>query len=374
MGSPTIKRDDFWAGRRVFITGHTGFKGAWLALWLWSRGAKVTGFSLPPETTPNLFELLAIEKHVESRFGDIRDFGALKAELESTLPEVVFHLAAQSLVRRSYEQPVETYHTNILGTVHLLEAVRQVGGVRAVVVVTSDKCYENREWSWGYREIDPLGGDDPYSSSKGCAELVTAAYIRSYFHHNSATSSSTSVASVRAGNVVGGGDWAQDRLVPDAIAAFRAGVPLRVRNPGAVRPWQHVLEPLSGYLLTARRLMESPASTSGAWNFGPRDEDVRPVHWVVDRLAAIWGEGATWRVDSGDHPHEARYLKLDSTKARSELGWEPLWSVEEALERTARWYRCHHDGASQQQLLERTLADIAHYESRCKNLRSQLAQ
>lgn len=301
----------FWPGRRVLVTGHTGFKGGWLSLWLQQLGAAVTGYALAPPSRPSLFETARVGESMDSTVGDVRDFDTLQATVAKYRPEIVFHLAAQPLVVPSYQQPVETYATNIMGTVHLLEAVRQVGGVRVVVNVTSDKCYANREWLWGYRENEPMGGEDPYSSSKGCAELVTAAYRASFFPPADYARHGLALASARAGNVIGGGDWAAHRLIPDMIRAFQASRPTSIRCPEAVRPWQHVLEPLSGYLTLAEHLwIEGPALAEG-WNFGPREHDARPVRWLVDRLAELWSDDASWEPDGEPHPHEAHYLKLD---------------------------------------------------------------
>jgi len=330
----------FWTGKRVLVTGHTGFKGAWLSLWLTEMGAVVSGYALDPPTTPNLFTHLRLDKRVASVIGDLRDPAHVRRAVAEHRPDVVFHLAAQPLVRESYRDPVGTYATNVMGLVHLFEALRETATARVMVNVTSDKCYENREWVWGYRETDAMGGYDPYSSSKGCAELVTAAYRRSFFQDGGMT-----LASARAGNVIGGGDWADDRLVPDAIRAFGAARPLRIRNPHAVRPWQHVLDPLNGYMMLARRLWDDPGCAEG-WNFGPPAEDARNVAWVVDRLCSAWGEGAAWERDGDDHPHEASLLSLDCAKARNGLGWHPVWHTEQALEETIRWYRAASDGES----------------------------
>lgn len=331
----------FWKGRRVLVTGHTGFKGSWLSLWLHRLGAEVTGYALEPATSPSLFEIAAIGGRIDSVIADVRDLGAVRSCMARAKPEVVIHLAAQALVRASYADPVETYQTNVMGTVNVLESVRSTAGVRAVVVVTSDKCYENREWLWGYRESDPVGGRDPYSSSKGCAELVTNAYRRSFYDD----SNQVGIASARAGNVIGGGDWAVDRLVPDVMIAFAAGRPVTVRNPTALRPWQHVLEPLGGYLRLAETLADRPADFSEAWNFGPSDDDAKPVSWVVGRLAELWGSGANWTTSSAKEVHEAQYLKLDCSKARARLGWTPCLDLGEALDWVVEWYRAHDDGA-----------------------------
>jgi CDP-glucose 4,6-dehydratase len=333
-------RPDFWRGRRVFVTGHTGFKGSWLSLWLQDMGAEVAGYALAPATTPALFDVADVAAGMRSIVGDVRDLDRVRASIVDFAPEIVLHMAAQPLVRASYDDPVGTYATNVMGTVNVLEAVRASRGVRAVVSVTTDKCYENREWPWGYRETEAMGGHDPYSSSKGCAELVTAAYRRSFFAGDRATA----VASARAGNVIGGGDWAQDRLVPDILRAFEANAAVPVRNPLATRPWQHVLEPLSGYLVLAQALVEQGAGFADGWNFGPRDEDARPVEWIVAHMVEQWGGAARWERDAGYHPHEARFLKLDISKAREGLGWEPRWQLPDVLGRIVRWHRDYQDG------------------------------
>lgn len=335
----------FWRGRRVLVTGHTGFKGCWLCLWLQSLGAEVVGFALPPATRPSLFELASVAQGMTSIIGDVADLDALTSVVATYRPEVVIHLAAQALVRASYQEPVATFATNVMGTLHLFEAVRRVGGVGAVVNVTSDKCYDNREWLWGYRENEPLGGRDPYSASKACAELATAAYRDSFFPSKHYASHGVAVATARAGNVIGGGDWAQDRLIPDVLAAFGTGRPVLLRNPDAVRPWQHVLEPLSGYLLLAEKLVEEGAPWAEAWNFGPADEDARPVGWIVETLAQGWGGNARWSRDRSPQPHEASLLRLDCAKARQRLGWHPRWTLEEALAAVVAWHRAHQEGA-----------------------------
>ncbi|MDR3415430.1 MAG: CDP-glucose 4,6-dehydratase [Nevskia sp.] len=337
---------DFWRGKKVFLTGHTGFKGGWLSLWLYQLGARLTGYSLAPPTDPSFFALARIGELVRTVHGDIRDAAALSGAMKQAEPEIVLHLAAQSLVHPSYDDPVGTYATNVMGTVHLLEAVRACPSVRAVVVVTSDKCYHNQEWMWGYRENEPMGGYDPYSNSKGCTELVAAAYRSSFFNPQRFAEHRTSLATARAGNVIGGGDWAADRLVPDLIRAIAAGTELRVRSPHAVRPWQHVLEPLAGYLTLAQRLAagDGPAYAEG-WNFGPRDDDARPVSWLLERLVELWGEGARWRLDDKLRPHEAHYLKLDISKARTRLQWEPRWWLQTALQHTVAWYQAAAAGA-----------------------------
>ena len=350
---------EFWARRSVFITGHTGFKGAWLSLLLQHLGARVTGYALAPPTDPSLFARADVATGIHDLRGDVRDGAALAAALRQAQPEIVLHLAAQSLVLASYEAPVETYATNVMGTVHLLEAIRQTPGVRAAVVVTSDKCYENREWERAYREDDALGGHDPYSSSKGCAELVTAAYRRSFF--GAQRENTTAIASARAGNVIGGGDWARDRLVPDLMRAFAETRPAAIRNPLATRPWQHVLEPLRGYLSLAEQLWKGQPAAATAWNFGPLAADVRSVASIADAAAHHWGGGARWLSDRSVHPHEARSLELDISKARADLGWEPVLTVDDAIEWTVRWHKGLRDGEPARAL---TLRDIAEYAER----------
>ena len=334
----------FWHSRKVFLTGHTGFKGSWLALWLLSMGADVCGYALDPPTEPSLYRLLDLDRQLQSVRADIRDLAALESAMRAFSPEIVIHMAAQPLVRLSYEQPVETYAVNVLGTVHLLDAVRRVPSVRAVLVVTSDKCYENQEWHWPYREHEPMGGHDPYSSSKGCAELVTAAYRRSFFEPGRHSQHQVAVASARAGNVIGGGDWALDRLVPDIVRAFAAAEPVGIRNPEAVRPWQHVLEPLAGYLDLAQRLLTGGAGFAEAWNFGPAESDARPVRYVVSELARLWGDAATWRCVEPEQLDEAHVLRLDSSKAHAQLGWTPRWTLAEALANTVSWYKAFYCG------------------------------
>jgi CDP-glucose 4,6-dehydratase len=345
---------EFWDQKKILITGHTGFKGSWLSLWLQSFGAEVVGYSLAPPTTPNLYELARIEQGMKSVQGDVRDFGHLRNVLGDVQPQIVIHMAAQSLVRQSYQDPIETYETNVMGTVNVLEAVRQVGTTSAVVVVTSDKCYENREWVWGYRENDPMGGYDPYSSSKGCAELVTAAFRRSFFNSTKGTGG-PAIASVRAGNVVGGGDWASDRLVPDIMQALLAGRPAVIRNPGATRPWQHVLDPLAGYIRLMENLFTDGSKYAESWNFGPRVEDAKPVSWVVQRLVELWGGETGWQVDDDEHPHEAHYLKLDSSKAAAQLGWQPQWNIDQGLRAVVDWYKCYQSGQELRDLMVRQI-------------------
>lgn len=349
----------FWMGRKVFITGHTGFKGSWLSLWLERLGADVAGFSLEPPTTPSLFHAARVGENIADLRGNIRDMPAMRSALAHEQPEVVFHLAAQPLVRASYGEPVETFATNVLGTISLLEAVRQVDSIHAVVVVTSDKCYENQEWHWGYRETDTLGGHDPYSASKACAELATAAWRRSFL---STAARTVGVATVRAGNVIGGGDWAVDRIVPDAVRAIAAGKPLVVRRPQAIRPWQHVLEPLRGYLTLAERLFAEPERWSSAWNFGPSDDDSVPVGSLLDRFYSAWGAGS-WLAESAvTGPHEAGLLRLDCSKARSVLGWRPALGLNEAVAMTAEWYRRGNSSDESADMRGFTLEQIERYE------------
>jgi len=346
---------NFWKGRRVLITGHSGFKGSWLSIWLQVKGAHVIGLSLNPPSDPNLFELARVSDGMISIYGDIRNLDELRAVIDTYRPEIVFHMAAQPLVRRSYAEPVETYSTNIMGTVNILEAVRLSGAVRVVVNITSDKCYKNKEWYWGYREDEPLGGKDPYSCSKGCAELVISSYRESYFSENK----TIKVSSVRAGNVIGGGDWGADRLVPDIIRAFLDDRPALIRFPNAVRPWQHVLEPLNGYLMLAEKMWRN-TEFSTAWNFGPDDIDAKSVAWMADKLTHLWGERARWIKDSNHHPHEASYLKLDCSKAKSLLNWIPMLDIETALKWVVRWYRAFQDGQDMRRFTE---SEIEHYEA-----------
>jgi len=344
---------DFWRGKRVFLTGHTGFKGSWLSLWLQSMGAQLQGLALDPPTTPNLFTEARVGAGMASTIGDIRDLATVQQAMAAFQPDIVLHMAAQPLVRLSYVEPVETYATNVMGTVHVLEAARRAGSVRAIVNVTTDKCYENKEWFWGYREDEPMGGYDPYSNSKGCSELVTSAYRRSFFQKEG-----IALASGRAGNVIGGGDWAADRLVPDILRAFERQQPVVIRNPHSTRPWQHVLEPLSGYLTLAEQLWEHGQAYAEGWNFGPTDDDARPVQWIVERLVQAWGEGARWQLDGADHPHEAGYLKLDISKAKHRLGWRPSWHLDTALDKIVQW---HQAWLAQQDVQALCLAQIQQY-------------
>lgn len=349
----SMEMSNFWQGKRVFLTGHTGFKGGWLSLWLQQLGADVTGYSLGPPTELNLFEAASVADGMTSQIGDIRNGEALRKAIQHSAPEIIFHLAAQPLVRRSYREPVETYSTNVMGLVHLLEAVRKTPSVQAVVNITSDKCYENHEWVWGYRENDPMGGFDPYSSSKGCAELVSAAYRKAFLHETG-----VALATARAGNVIGGGDWGEDRLLPDIFRAIAAKEAVRIRHPEAIRPWQHVLEPLGGYLLLAQRLYAEGTSFAEGWNFGPADTDAKTVRWIVEQITQGWGDSASWTLDAGDHPHEAHYLKLDCSKARQQLGWQPKLSLAEALEISVAWQRHYLNGDAMREI---TLQQVADY-------------
>lgn len=351
---------DFWRGKRVFLTGHTGFKGSWMSLWLESLGVELTGYALQPPTGPSLFKMARVGEGMESILADIRDLPALQQAMQAAQPEIVVHMAAQPLVRHSYQNPVETYGINVMGTVHLLEAVRHTPSVKAVLNVTTDKCYENREWAWGYRENEPMGGYDPYSNSKGCSELVSAAYRSSFFNADAYPQHGVAIATVRAGNVIGGGDWAKDRLLPDIVAAFEAAKPAHIRHPHAIRPWQHVLEPLRGYLALAERLYQHGPYYAEAWNFGPNEQDAKPVAWIVEKMADLWGQGAAWRTDAGEHPHEATYLKLDISKARSRLNWHPALGLKQALELIVDWAQARKAGVD---MRRHTLAQIRSYQT-----------
>lgn len=370
-GSPA----GFWNGRRVFLTGHTGFKGGWLALWLAHLGAEVRGYALDPWTEPNLFGAARVGDLVDDVRGDIRDAARLDSSMREFRPEVVFHLAAQPLVRYSYEDPIGTYETNVIGTARVLDAVRRTPSVRAVVSVTTDKCYENKEWVWPYRESDPLGGYDPYSSSKACAEIVSAAFRQSYFPVARLAEHRVAVATARAGNVIGGGDWSTDRLLPDLVRGFLSGEPVRIRRPHAIRPWQHVLEPLHGYMRLAEELFaEAPSAArfATAYNFGPNEEDAQPVSWIAERMTNFWGDGASWVLDDDHGPHEAGYLRLDASRARHDLGWTPHLRLEIALKWLVEWYRTWQ--ASPDHMQRFTLSQIDRYRAMTQgNLQSQLA-
>jgi CDP-glucose 4,6-dehydratase len=348
-----------WKGRRIFLTGHTGFKGSWLALWLHQLGATVCGYSLAPPSQPNLFEVARIGDLIQHVEGDVCDQQRLQHAMQEFSPDLVLHLAAQSLVRRSYTEPVLTYATNVMGTVHILESIRHTDSVKAAVMITTDKCYENREWQWGYREKDRLGGHDPYSNSKACAELVSSAYRDSFFPADDLHSHGVAIATARAGNVIGGGDWACDRLIPDLMRGFSLNEKVLIRNPNAIRPWQHVLEPLRGYLQLAEKLLAGERGFATAWNFGPGEEDARPVKWIVEEIARQWSPTASWMLDEGPHPHEATYLKLDCARARNLLGWNPALKLSDALQLIVEWYKQWQAGSDMQKL---TLDQIAAYQ------------
>ncbi|REL24181.1 CDP-glucose 4,6-dehydratase [Rhodohalobacter sp. SW132] len=353
----------FWNGKKVFITGHTGFKGSWLSFWLTELGAKVKGYALPPAETPNLFESLKLEQRIQSVFGDIRDFDRMKNEMLDFEPEIIFHMAAQALVRESYENPLETFESNVMGTANLLEAVRSVPGVRSLISVTSDKCYENKEWDWKYREIDPVGGRDPYSASKGCAELITSSFRRSFFNDDSDGGLKTGIATVRAGNVIGGGDWSRDRLIPDIMRSFSERKAVIIRNPSAVRPWQYILDLLNGYMILAEKLYDDPGTFSEAWNFGPSERDEQSVEFITDKMIKVWGDGASWKLDKTANPHEAKYLKLDSSKSRMRLRWSTQVNLPQALEYLTLWYKKYFEGAD---MVEFTRQQIKKFEEELK--------
>jgi CDP-glucose 4,6-dehydratase len=344
--------DHFWKNKKVFLTGHTGFKGSWCVLWLKSLGADITGYSLEPPTRPSLFESARVDEGIRSVIGDIRDFQYLKKCLGETAPDIVIHMAAQPLVRKSYQDPVGTYATNVLGTVHLLEAVRQGTGDPVVINITTDKCYENKELDRGYRENEPLGGADPYSSSKACSEIATSAYRDSYFRSKDGRARGVALATCRAGNVIGGGDWAEDRLVPDIVRALMDGREVIIRNPNSVRPWQHVLDPLNGYFTLIEKLFENRSQYAEAWNFGPDEDAAKPVSWIVDQLFMFWGKKSFWKKDQNDNPHEANLLKLNCSKAKSRLGWRPKLGLEEALRWTAEWFKAYAGGGDMRQFSE----------------------
>lgn len=361
--SPSLPFNNFFRGKKLFITGHSGFKGSWLCQWLHALGAEVTGYALEPPTEPSLFELCRIEKIIRHVTGDIRDLGLLQKTMQEAAPEIVIHMAAQPLVRDSYKYPHETYEINVMGTVNLLEAVRSCPGVRAVINVTTDKCYENREWVWGYRENEPMGGYDPYSNSKACSELVTAAYRNSFFNPEKYTEHGVAVASARAGNVIGGGDWAADRLISDCIRALLDNKKIIIRNPNAIRPWQYVLEPLAGYLLLAARLYEEGAAFAEGWNFGPPDTEALTVEEVVKKIIRFWGRGE-FTVSpppplpgSSSVPHEATYLKLDCAKAHTRLGWQTRWSLDQALDKIVDWTQAYRNGDDMRDVCLRQISE-----------------
>jgi CDP-glucose 4,6-dehydratase len=353
-----------WQGKRVFLTGHTGFKGSWLALWLREMGAEVCGYALDPCTEPNMFTLTGVARYVEDIRGDIRDFPGLQAAMTRFAPDVIFHLAAQPIVRRGYADPLGTYSTNVMGTVNVLEAVRKAPSVRAVVCVTTDKCYQNHDWFWPYRETDALGGYDPYASSKACAELVSAAYRTSFFFRTGENQHGVALATARAGNVIGGGDWAEDRLIPDLVRGFCSGRPVLIRRPTAIRPWQHVLEPLHGYLSLARKLLDGKDQFRSSYNFGPGEDEIWPVERIATKLVEIWGDAASWIRDAAPNAHEDHMLRLDTSKARAELEWRPRLGIEAALEWTVAWYRAWRAG---DKMIDVTRKQIGKYEQLWNN-------
>jgi CDP-glucose 4,6-dehydratase len=344
----------FWKGKRVFLTGHTGFKGSWLSLWLQNMGAIVKGYSLDVNSKPALFIEANVEAEMESEIGDIRNLEQLTKSMVSFSPDILIHMAAQPLVRLSYQEPVDTYTTNVIGTVNVLESARKCPNVKGIVAVTTDKCYENKEWEWGYRENEPMGGYDPYSSSKGCSELVTSAYRRSFF----SSEDTASLASARAGNVIGGGDWAEDRLIPDILRAFEKSEPVVIRNPLSTRPWQHVLEPLSGYLVLAQELFLNGDEFAEGWNFGPKDEDCKPVSWILDEMVSHWGNNSSWSLDKNSNPHEAGFLKLDCSKASNRLKWDPKWNLQSTLKSIVDWHQHYTNGGD---IKKQCLKEINNY-------------
>jgi CDP-glucose 4,6-dehydratase len=350
--------EDIYRGRKVFITGHTGFKGSWLCLLLHKLGADVYGYALEPPTKPSLFVEANIEELIHSTLGDIRDYNLLLETLQQVQPEIVIHMAAQPLVRESYKNPRETYEVNVMGTVNLLDAARQIKSVKAIVNVTTDKCYENKEWHWGYRENEPMGGYDPYSNSKGCSELVTSSFRNSFFNTKDYNKHGVALASARAGNVIGGGDWAEDRLIPDFIRSIVNGEQVKIRSPFAIRPWQHVLEPLTGYLTLAAKLLSNGAEYAQGWNFGPEDKDAKNVEWITSTLCELWSDGASFSIDTNPQPHEANYLKLDCSKAKAELEWQPRWDIKTTLESIVEWNKAF---INNQDIREVTIRQISQY-------------
>jgi CDP-glucose 4,6-dehydratase len=350
---------DFWKGKKVLITGHTGFKGSWLSLWLQYMGAKVIGYALPPPTEPNLFSIADVDRGMISVVGDIRDLKSLDVTIFEHRPEIVIHLAAQALVRASYADPIGTFSTNVMGTANVLEAVRNSETIKVAIIITSDKCYENNEWVWGYRESDPMGGHDPYSSSKGCAELVAAAYMKSFFSGSHNSEGNIAIATARAGNVIGGGDWSKDRLIPDIMSSMMNGQAIMIRSPQSIRPWQHVLESLRGYLMLAESLWCHGSKFSGSWNFGPDDKDNKTVSWIADFITKQWGYGARWITDSNQHLHEAAYLKLDCSKSKQFLGWWPALDLPTTIQWIIEWYQALK---RDQNMKKQTLEDIHRYE------------
>ena len=346
----------FWKNKRVLVTGHTGFKGTWLSFWLIRLGANVKGISLPPETDPNMFDLVINKGDMDSAFGDIRDLDYLKKAIADFKPEIIIHMAAQAIVRESYENPIETFNTNVMGTANVLESARYADTLGAVLCITSDKCYENREWHWKYREIDPVGGHDPYSASKGCAELVASSYRNSFFPKDNYSNHGVGIATARAGNVIGGGDWSRDRLIPDCVRAFSKNEDVLIRNPKAVRPWQFILDLLYGYMILTEQLFKDGETFSGSWNFGPVEDNEKPVGFILDEMKNLWGEDASWKLDEGSNPHEASYLKLDSSKARRELGWAPALHLQQSLAYVTEWYKSFYAGENTAEVTEQQLS------------------
>lgn len=340
----------FWHNKKVFITGHTGFKGSWLVMTLAKLGAQITGYSLAPNTSPNLYSLCKVEELLEKSYiADIRDQKKIESAIEESCPDIIFHMAAQPLVRESYLAPRETFEVNIMGTINILEAARKVKNLKALINITTDKVYDNKEWHWGYRENEPLGGHDPYSSSKACSELVTQAYRNSFFEVNDGVNN-LALASVRAGNVIGGGDWAKDRLIPDCLTSLLSNKEIIVRNPSSVRPWQHVLEPLSGYMMLAEKLYLEGAKYASAWNFGPADTDAKPVDWIVKKLCETWGSDAKYVINDSQQPHEATYLKLDCSKANTELNWNSKWNIQNTLIKIVEWTKAYENNSDMREM------------------------
>jgi len=352
----------FWTGKKILITGNTGFKGSWLSLWLLSLGANIQGYALKPTDKPNLFSAFNLDKDMQTLYADIRDFESLNNCFNGFDPDIVIHMAAQPLVRYSYDNPLETYSTNVMGTANLMECLRLSGKERVLINVTTDKCYENKEWLWGYREDEPMGGYDPYSSSKACSELVTSAFRRSYFNPTNHGDCGIAIASARAGNVIGGGDWSEDRLIPDFIRAISDGTAVTIRNPNAIRPWQFVLAPLSGYMSLAERMFSDRKKFSQAWNFGPEESDAKTVGWIIKKIINIWGDDASYNISESDlNPHEANYLKLDCSKAKSMLDWSPSIDLTKSLENICNWHKAFND---KEDIIALSLAQIKDYEKK----------
>ncbi len=347
----------FYKGRKVLITGHTGFKGSWLTILLTWLGADVYGYALKPNTNPSLYELAKVDKLVSSTFGDVRDYNLLLKTLKEVRPEVIIHMAAQAIVKESYKNPRETFDVNVMGTVNLLDAIRQVDSVKAIVNVTTDKCYENKEWHWGYRENEPMGGYDPYSNSKGCSELVTSSFRSSFFNPKDYKIHGVALASARAGNVIGGGDWAEDRLIPDFMRSIFQGEKVKIRSPYAIRPWQHVMEPLTGYLTLCEKLYSFGTVFAEGWNFGPDDSDAKNVEWITKKICELWSEGASFEIDTNPQPHEASYLKLDCSKAKAELGWTPEWDIETTLKSIVDWNKAYLAAGNMRTVTEKQIKE-----------------